>query len=494
MNPSPPADDHTFVRRAYLDALGILPSAEEARAFVADTRAEKRRRLIDELLARPEFADNWALKWSDLLRNEEKVLDTKGVDAFHGWIRAAVAEGKPVDQFVRELITARGSTYETPPANYWRANRDPLTRAETTARLFLGTRLQCAKCHNHPFERWTQDDYYSWAALFARIDYEIVENKRQDKFDKHEFVGEQIVLVKDEGEVKNARSGKTAKPNYLGAAATEFDAKADRLALLADWLTGEDNELFAKSQVNWIWYHLMGRGLVEPIDDFRATNPASNPHLLNALAEEFVANGFDLRHVVRVIMNSRTYQLSASPNETNSDDQSNNSRAIVRRLTAEQLLDAQCQVLDAPADFAGYSPGLRANQLPGVRRVRRRDHNEQGTEDRFLRMFGKPDRLLACECERSNETTLSHAFVLIGGDSLNDRLNQAHNRLARLAKSEKSDDEIIDELYWSALSRPATDEEMRASLALIDSTEDRLTALQDIAWALLNAKEFIFRK
>jgi hypothetical protein len=493
INPSEMADDFVFVRRAYLDALGVLPSADEARAFVADRQPDKRSQLIDELLLRPEFADHWALKWADLLRNEEKVLDQKGVEVFHGWIRESIANGKPLDQFVRELVSARGSSYQDPPSNYYRANRDPTTRGETTARLFLGTRLQCAKCHNHPFERWTQDDYYSWAALFAQIDYQIVDNNRKDKLDKNEFVGEQIVLVNSTGEVKNQRTGSTAQPRFLGGAALKLDADADRLEPLGSWLTSPDNALFARSQVNWIWYHLMGRGLVEPVDDFRETNPPVNPPLLAALAQDFVESGFDLRHIVRVIMNSRIYQLDALPNETNRDDVSNFSRAIVGRLTAEKLLDAQCQVLDAPADFAGYDPGLRAGQIPGVQNVRPRD-KRPGEGDRFLKTFGKPDRLLACECERSNETTLSQAFVLIGGPGLNQRLAQSGNRLDRLSQSPQVDAEVIDELYWTALSRPPTDAEMSAAIDLLSATPDRFVALQDLTWALLNAKEFVFRR
>ncbi|MCH7727446.1 MAG: DUF1553 domain-containing protein [Planctomycetes bacterium] len=453
----------------------------------------KRTRLIDELLARPEFADHWALKWSDLLRNEEKVLDTKGVEVFHAWIRESIARGKPVDQFVRDLIMARGSTYKHAAANFWRANRLPLVRAETTARLFLGTRLQCAKCHNHPFERWTQDDYYRWAALFARIDYKIVENKRRDKFDKHEFIGEQIVLVKDEGEVKNARTGQVATPRFLGADTPALAGKSDRLAALAKWLTSKENKRFAKAQVNWIWYHVMARGLVDPIDDFRETNPAINPGLLDALGEDFVDHNFDLRHIVRVIMNSQTYQRSAVPNKTNVDDQSNFSRAIVRRLTAEQLLDAQSQVADVPLRFAGYDRPLRAGQLPGVQKVRRRDKTLEAG-DRFLRAFGKPQRLLACECERSNETNLKHVFLLVGGEGINHRLSQPGNRLERLALSKLSDKDVVSELYWTALGRPPTPREQEVAVELIEATKNRFQALQDLAWALLNAKEFIFRK
>jgi len=513
--PSPPADDHVFVRRAYLDAIGALPTADEARAFVAETSADKRERLVDDLLARPEFADHWALKWADILRVEEKVLDARGVEAFHGWIRNRMVEGTPIDQFVRELLRAEGSTYENPPANYWRANRDPATRGETTARLFLGARLQCAKCHNHPFDRWTQDDYYSWAALFARIDYEIVKNERKDKLDKNEFVGEQIVKLAEAG-MRDPRTGSYAPPKLLGDRPLGPGSYHDRLTPLAVWLTSPENETFAQVQVNFVWYHLMGRGLVEPIDDFRPTNPASHPEVLASLAEDFVAGGFDLRRLVRTVMTSRTYQLSSEPNDTNRDFDAHFARAIVTRLPAERLLDAQTQVIGRAAEFAGYPGGMRAAEIPGVMKVRRRD-DKLADGDRFLQTFGKPDRLLACECERSNETTLGQAFVLIGG-ALNERLADASNRLARLCESIDEDRTLIDELYWIALSRPPTDEEQAAAQALLAdvgqplppdqaawaellsgfvstgrAADDRFARVQDLTWALLNSKEFIFR-
>ncbi len=501
VNPSKKCDDHVFVRRVYLDAIGMLPTADEARRFVADTRSNKRAELIDALLERTEFADLWALKWSDILRNEEKVLDPKGVEVFHAWIRDDILQGKPVDQFVRELILGEGSTYKIPPANFWRANRDPLTRGETTARLFLGTRMQCAKCHNHPFGRWTQDDYYSWAALFARLDYKLVDNKRQDKLDKNEFNGEQIVLVKDSGEVTHPETGATAPPKLLGDRILESGSDDDRLKSLAEWLTAPDNDLFAKSQANFIWYHLMGRGLVEPIDDFRVTNPAVNPPLLDALARDFVEHDFDLRHLVRRILNSRVYQLSSEPNETNADDESNFSHAIVRRLPAEVLLDAQSQVLDAPAEFNGYPRGMRAVQIPGVRKVRRRS-KPPADGDRFLVTFGKPERQLACECERSNETTLKQAFVFISGAGLNQRLGELGNRLETLVNRCQSDGELITELFWTALSRPPSNDELQAAKRMLTGVSseagtrhgERFAAVQDLAWALLNAKEFIFRR
>jgi hypothetical protein len=493
MNPSPVCDDTTFLRRVYLDLTGLLPSANAARAFRDDPAPDKRARLIDELLMRPEFAEHWAMKWADVLRNEEKVLDAKGVDLFFGWIRDWIATGRPMDQFARELVTGRGSTYENPPANFYRANRDPLTRGEAAARLFLGVRLQCARCHNHPYDVWTQDDYYNWAAIFGRIDYQILSNERRDRLDKHEFNGEQIVLIKEEGEVQNARTGLDAEPMFLGGYSPAIHPIEDRLVPLADWLATPTNELFVKSQVNFIWYHLLGRGLVEPIDDFRVTNPATNPALLDALARDYAVSGFDLRHLVRTITNSRTYQLAAEPNETNGADEGSFSRAVVRRLPAETLLGAQCAVIGASAEFNGYPAGTRAGQVRGVQRVRPRD-KKAASADRFLKTFGKPERLLACECERSNETTLKQAFTLIGDEGLNGLLAKDDNRLAELARSDRSVDDIVEELYWAALSRPPTPDELAASESLVTSAGDeRFAALQDLAWAILNSKEFVFR-
>ncbi|MDP6445299.1 MAG: DUF1549 domain-containing protein, partial [Pirellulaceae bacterium] len=493
INPSPLCSDGVFVRRAFLDAIGALPTSEEARSFIADRDPQKRKKLIDALLERPEYADFWTLKWGDLLRNEEKLLDVKGVESFHKWIRESIAADKGVDQFVRELLTARGSTYDNPPANFFRANRDPTTRSETTARLFLGSRLQCARCHNHPFDRWTQRDYYSWAAMFARIDYRILKNGRRDRFDKNEFVGEQIVLVRDEGEVRNPRTGRDARPQLLGAETPELDQSTDRLPLTAEWMTSPDNRRFSEVRANWIWWHLLGRGLVEPIDDFRVTNPASHPNLLGELGADFAKHEFSTRHLVRTIMNSRTYQLSAQPTANNRRDQVNYSHAYVRRLTAEQLLDAQCQVIGRPPRFAGYPVGMRAMQMPGVRRVRRRESPPQ-TGDQFLAAFGKPERILACECERSNETTLSQALLLVGGKGINRLLAEPDNRLDKLARSDRAVDHIIDELYWSALTRSPTESERTAAAKLLNETDDRFAALQDITWALLNAKEFLFRR
>ncbi len=491
MNASVLCTDNEFIRRASLDILGFLPTADEARAFVSDRRRDKRARLIDSLVARPEFAEFWALKWSDILRNEEKVLDRKGVQAYHNWIRSSIAGRKPMDVFVRELLSARGSTYENPPANFYRANRDAVTRAESAAQLFLGARLQCAKCHNHPFDRWTQTDYYDWAGVFAGIDYKIIENNRVDGLDKHEFNGEQIVHLNRTSTVNNPRTGKPAQARFLGQTTPAPSASTDPLSDLARWLTAQP--VFAEAQVNWVWFQLMGRGLVDAIDDFRPTNPPSHPALLAELAADFRKQKFDLHHLIRRIMTSRTYQLSSEPTDDNRDDARNYSHAIARRLSAEQLLDTQHQVLGVPARFKGFPAGTRAAQLPGGSPVRRNEVRMGGAE-KFLAMFGKPARLLACECERSSETTLGQTFQLISSPEINSLLTAPDNRLATLLASGKSDPAMADELYWTALSRSPTATELNSATSALSTAKDKRAALEDLAWALLNAKEFVLRK
>ncbi len=493
INPAKLSTDHEFVRRVYLDLTGMVPTADEARNFVKDTEPNKRSKLIDELLQRSEFADCWALKWSDLLRNEEKTLDRKGVRNFHAWIRRSIAEAKPLDLFAKELIAARGSTYTHPPANYYRTLRDPVSRAEATAQLFLGIRLQCAKCHNHPFDRWTQDDYYGWTGLFARVDYKILSNRRLDQNDKHEFDGEQIVFIAERSDAKDPRTGKPAKPRLLGDAKTTFDPHGDPLQQLADWVTSPENPRFAQMQANRIWFQLLGKGIVDPIDDFRATNPPANPALLEHLVKKLVLNRFDLRQMIRTIMNSRTYQLSAEPNETNRDDESNFSHALVQRLSAEQMLDSFSRVLGVSPAFNGYPRGTRAGEIPGVMAIRPRD-KEPSMGDHFLKLFGRPARLQSCECERSVESTLNQAFELVSGPMLNDLLIAPENRLGALLNSGKPFAEIVDELYWSALSRSPSSEETAATVAHLTSATDKRRALEDIAWALLTSDEFVLRR
>jgi uncharacterized protein DUF1549/uncharacterized protein DUF1553 len=492
LSPSGLCSDSAFVRRAYLDTLGMLPTAGEARAFLEDPRPEKRGRLIDNLLDRPEFADFWAQKWADVLRNEEKVLDRKGVEVFYHWIRRCLAEDKPLNEFARELIAGRGSTYEQPAANFYRALRDPQARAEAVGQVFLGVRLQCARCHNHPFDQWTQDDYHRLAAFFARVQYRIVNNNRRDRFDTHEFDGEQIVWQDRQSEVKDPRTGAELRPRFLGAPTPELGPDADRLQILADWVAAADNPFFARTQVNRIWFHLMGRGIVEPDDDFRASNPPVNGPLLEALTRDLIAHHFSLRHTARTIMNSRTYQLATVPNDSNREDETNFSHALVRPLQAEQLLDALAQVTGLSVKFNGHPLGLRAGQLPGVRPFRRREEPPTAGE-RFLKMFGKPDRLLSCECERSSDMTLGQAFQLLTGDLLNRLVSAPDNRLGRMLAQGKSDRQILEELYLAALGRFPRDSELEAAVAILRKAPDRRMALEDVLWALLNAKEFLFR-
>lgn len=489
MNPSPVCGDDVFLRRAYLDLLGLVPPPEVARAFVADKAPDKRVKLIDRLLERDEFADFWALKWSDLMKMEPRTLDAKGVRVFHDWIRASIKANKPMDQFAREIVAARGSTFQNPPANWWRANRDPATRAENTAQVFLGTQLKCAQCHNHPFERWTQDDYYNWASLFSRIDYKVTDETKSDKNDKHEFKGDQEVLIKPAGFVINPRTGEKATPRFLGAGAPNTAKDRDELLALADWLS--KSPMFARTQVNRVWYNLLGRGLVEPVDDFRASNPPSHPELLEALTRDFTGHGYDLRHLIRVIMTSRIYQLSSEPNATNETDEANFSHALVRRLGAEQLVDSVSQILAVPLDLEGVPRGTRLAQHPEGRKYYR---NSVIEVDRFAATFGKPPRLIASDCERSNDVALPQVFQMISGPFLQTMLTDSQNRLADLLEPEAQPADVIEKLYWLALSRPPTKGEATRLAAYCDQQGDLRRASEDIAWALLNSKEFLFRR
>jgi hypothetical protein len=377
--PSDLCTDSEFIRRAYLDATGRLPTVAEVHAFEADTSANKRDKLIDHVTTLPEFADFWALKWADVLRSSRKTLQLKGSVGFQQWLREQLAQNVPLDQIVKELLTATGNTHQYPPANYYRVAKDPQSLAESTAQLFLGVRMQCAKCHNHPFERWTQDDYFGMAAWFARV-RQRVEPVAGAKPNTH---AEVIVLSRD-GEVTQPRTGKAMKPHFPGGADAEIKPGQDRREVFADWLTSQENPFFAKSVVNRVWFHLTGKGIVDPVDDFRDSNPSSNDELLDALAADFVKSGFDLRHLTRTIMRSRTYQLSAIPNETNKDDSRYFSHATTRLLTAEQLLDALCDVTAVPEKFPGLPAGTRATQLP-----------DGEVNHQFLKAFGQPARELA---------------------------------------------------------------------------------------------------
>lgn len=490
LRPSADAADATFARRAWLDLTGRLPSAEEARAFVADPSPGKRDRLIEAMLASPEFADHWAMKWADLLRVEERLLDSTGVTVFHRWIRQSVAEDLPLDVFVRSIVSGQGSTYQHPPANFYRALREPTLRSEAVAQVFLGTRLSCAKCHQHPFERWTQEDYYGFAAVFDRLEYTILRNDRRDENDKMEFVGEQVVFVGDKRELKHPRSGAEPTPGFLGdGGATAPEAAT--LEHLAEWMTRPDHPLFARVQVNRIWAHLMGTGIVEPVDDFRLTNPPSNPRLLDALTTFFVENGMRARPLIRLICQSRTWQLSSTPPTENFGDPLHYSHPTVRRLPAETLLDAIHQVLGVPPEFGSYPGNPSAAGIPGVRLGGRRSRATDA--DRFLKEFGKPPRTTVCGCERSNESSLSQVFTLTSGPGLARLLQHPDNRLTALADPASDPDTALETLFWAALTRPPGVEEQEVLLPLLREPSNRRETLEDIAWSLINAKEFLLR-
>jgi Protein of unknown function (DUF1553)/Protein of unknown function (DUF1549) len=469
--PSDLCSDEEFLRRAYLDTTGRLPTVAETTAWLADAAPDKRARLIDELLASPDFADFWTLKWSDILRSNSKKLKDAGVHKFRRWIWDAVYDDKPLDQFARELLTASGSHYENPAANYWRASRDALDATETTAQLFLGIRIQCAKCHNHPFERWSQDNYYGIAAAFTRID-----RKKGPRPD------EEIIFATHSGEVKQPRTGQTMKVHLLLKGDVDVPDEADRREVFANWLTAPENPFFAQCSVNRIWGHLMGRGIVDPVDDFRDSNPPSNRALLEELARQFVANGYSTKWAIRAIMTSRVYQLSSRTNEFNEDDELYHSHATTRLLSAEQLLDAISQVTEQPEKFEGLPPGTRAVELP-----------DPPTDHYFLKIFGQPQREMACQCERSSDSNLSQALQMINGPTVHGKLRAENNRLGRLLAAGRSDDEIITELYLAAVCRLPVAEELAASKEHIARSTDRRQALEDVAWAVLNSKEFLFQ-
>jgi hypothetical protein len=479
ISPSGLSEDYEFVRRAYLDCIGRMPTTAEAKAFLADKDPKKRERLIDTLVDTPEFADFWALKWADVLRSSRKTIQVKGSYGMQAWLRGHFLKNTPMDKIVQEIITSNGNTYSNPPANYYRIAKDPTALAETTAQLFLGVRMQCAKCHNHPFERWSQDDYYGMAAWFARV-----KTKPEPSIGTRQpgAVSAEVVYVGRDGEVNQPRSGKQMKPRYIGTGDADVKPGEDRRAVLAVWLTSPENAFFSKSVVNRVWFHLMGKGIVDPVDDFRDSNPSCNDELLDALAKDFAGNKFDLKRLVKTIMKSRTYQLSAQPNDFNKDDNKYFSHAVTKLLTAEQLLDAICDFTAVPEKFAGLPTGTRATQLP-----------DGEVNHPFLKAFGQPARELACECERESDGNLAQALQLINGPTVNEKVRNANNRLGKLLTAKMKDDEILSELYYAALGRAPFDDEKQIALDHVAKREDKRKAWEDVVWALINTREFLFR-
>ena len=495
-NPSAVSDDLTFLRRVSLDVTGSLPSSDTARSFLSDKRKDKRSILIEELLKSEEYASFWALKWADLLRVEEKTLDSKGVEKIYGWLKVMIGSGKPLDQFTKDILCATGSTYNNPPANFYRALRAPVNRAEAVAQVFIGTRINCAKCHDHPFENVRQDDYYRFAAIFDAIDYEIIENKRKDGFDKHRFVGEQVIKLVSADKfqnkfLKDPRTKKPPEPGFLDSSSGPIKSFDNRLEEVADWITSHPR--FAKVQANRIWSNLVGQPLVDPIDDVRETNPASNPELLQFLSKELIESGFDQKHLIRLITNSITYQLSSDPGLVlNIGTDLTFARAKVMRYPAEVIIDAAHKSMSIEGEFSDSFKSKYAITMPGVDSVHLSKNPHEN--DKFLKIFGKPARLTNSDAERSNETTLAQVFELTAGKTLNTILSHQENKIGQLLKNGKDDLEIIDELYWSILTRPPVDEEWSAFLSYLNLSSNRRSALEDVAWSLLNAKEFLLRR
>jgi hypothetical protein len=480
--PSPLCDDATFLRRAYLDATGTLPTVEQAVAFLDSKDPNKRVHLVDQLLGltgdpvqdvhNNDYAAYWSLKWSDLIRSNSAVVGEQGMWALNNWLKESFRDNKRFDRFVRDLITARGSIYSNGPANYYRIANSPTELTEATAQLFLGVRVQCAKCHNHPFERLSQADYYGFAAFFARVG-----TKTSQEFGV--FGNEIVIVVRSDGEVGHPRTGQVMKPTplYGKPVAEAFD----RRQALADWLTAPDNRPFARNVVNRYVAYLLGRGLVEPVDDIRATNPPSNPELLDALADDFVKNGCDVKHLLRTILTSRLYQLDAQPRHGNAADSRFYSHYHVKRLAAEPLLDAIDAATGTQTKFAKVPLGTRAIELPDAR-----------YENYFLNTFGKPRREAVCECERVSEPNLAQALHTLNGDLVTAKVGSPQGRVARLLAAKKPHDEIVNDLYLATLCRRPTAEEQTACRKLLAEAPGPQAFYEDLLWSLINSKHFLF--
>ena len=439
IQPSPVVDDAGFLRRVSLDLTGQLPDPAEVRAFVADASKNKRAAMIDKLIASPAYVDHWTLKWGDLLQNNRKYLGEKGAFEFREWIREAIAENRPYDRMVREMLTARGSSYDNPAANFYRVTRDPKPTMEKTTQVFLGVRMVCTQCHDHPFERWTQNQYYEMSAFFSAVGirpgYE---------------VGEEIVYdQREDFDMKHPKDGRVMNPKFIVGQAPQpvsYAVPANRRTAYAEWLTSKDNPFFAKSTVNRVWSYFLGRGIIDPVDDIRASNPPANPALLDALTKDFVDHGFDLRQLMRTIAQSRTYQASIATNEWNENDAENFSHAVPRRLSAEELMDALALATGVRPSFPEAPPDTNAEQVT----------DPHVGKDGFLDLFGRPSRESSCECERRSDLSLPQALNLVNGKTISDAVADSNGRVARAVLSGRPDRDVVEELYLASLSRPPT--------------------------------------
>jgi hypothetical protein len=477
ITPSPPADDAKFLRRVHLDIIGRLPTPDEVRAFLADGSANKRLRVVAELLQRPEYADHWATKWADLLRPNPYRVGIKAVMTYDAWIRESFRQNKPYDQFVRELITAQGSTWENGASVLFRDRRDPPEMTTLVSQLFLGVRLECAKCHHHPFEKYGQEDFYSFAAYFARTGF------KGTGISPPISGSEEVVLMKRSGSVEHPLTRQSMTPRPLFGEAPSVGEDDDPRTALAAWITSDSNPYFARVIVNRVWADLMGRGLVEPVDDLRATNPPTNGPLLEALANDFRAARYDLKHLIRTICSSYVYGLGSLPNERNVADRQNYSRHYRTRLRGELLLDAVTDITGVPDTFSAMPAGSRANQLWTTR-----------VQSVFLDTFGRPNPNQDPPCERTTDTTVTQTLHLMNAPQLHQRVTSDTGRAAQLAAGDLAPDKIVEEIYLLAYSRLPNEEEREIGRRLFAEKEtSRRQASEDLMWALLNTPEFMFK-
>ncbi len=476
--PSAPADDATFLRRASIDLCGTLPTAEEVAAYLSDARSDKRARLIDHLLDRPEYASSFALKWSDILQNRGAGYATSkqraGTTLFSGWIRDSLAANKPYDQFISEILTANGSQSENPPTLWYRTVRKSPEYVESVAQAFLGVRIQCAQCHHHPTESWSQADYYGLAAVFARVG-------RKGGFADAEVPTDEMIYLKDHGEVKHPRTGALLLPRALGGTEFTLGDHDDPRVSLAQWMTSRENPYFARAMANRMWAHFFGRGLVHPIDDARSTNPPSNPELLDALSHDFASNGFNLKQLIRVITNSHAYGLESAPQPGNAGDVQTFARFYPRRLSAEVLLDGISQVLDAPTPFPGVPAGTRAIDLP-----------DENVAAHFLDVFGRPARMSACECERVDAPALAQALELVNSAEVQRKLTDKGGFAQRLADGNQPPATIAEQMFVRVLGRHPRPDELKAAVDFLGIEPDRAEACRSLLWSLVATNEFLF--
>jgi hypothetical protein len=472
LRPSPLTDDATFLRRVTLDLCGRLPTVTEIRAFLADRFADKRSKAIDRLLDSPDYPAYFAMRWGTILRNSNLAGANNVAHAFHNWLKDMIARNRPYDEFVHGIVAAAGEWQEAPAINwYWQSRDDQLHQVTAdTAQVFLGVRLQCARCHHHPYERWGQADYYGLAGFFTRLG-------RKSFGEPPPYFASANVTT---GE-KNPLTGKTPEPKYLDGKEVKFTPEEDPRHALVDWMARADNPFFARALVNRLWGHFLGRGLYHEVDDQRETNPPSNPELLSALARDFIQHKFDVKHIIRTIVNSRVYQLSSAPTPYNRNDRQNYARYYARRMPAEVFLDAINQVTGARGNFSGVSSNGRAIDLP-----------HEGIGSYFLDTFDRPRRVTSCECERSTGATLAQVLLLANSEEIESKIAAADGKLARLLKEKKPIPDIIADLYLSAYSRQPTAEERKRTLGHVERAANKQQALEDVLWALLNTKEFMF--